>query len=52
MRHQSEILKNHANLLIAERLQLTLPQSHDINTFNHNLAGGGFQQTVEMANQG
>jgi hypothetical protein len=52
VRQQREVLEHHADLAVAERLQLLRAERHHVGALDHDLAGGGLQQPVEVAHQG
>jgi len=52
MRQERKVLKHHADFLVAKLPQRLALEGHDIGAFDQNGAGSGFEQAIEMANQG
>ena len=52
MREKREFLEHHRHFVLAHLPQIGCREVHDINPIHQNLAIGGFDETVEVADQG
>src|SRR5690606_6680030 len=51
VREQAKALEHHAHLLLAEAFELAIAQRHDVDVVHTDMARGGLDQAVEVADQ-